>query len=396
MAMRSRRRFARVGRALVAGLAGMLSIAACGSSGAAKPPAGSAAGADAALDRAIRRAVAVPGAPPAIVAVVQRNGRRALHTAGTGTVGRLVPPRLDDRVRLASVSKAFNGAAVLSAVADGRLALDDTITMRLPQLSGAWGPVTLAQLLGHTSGVPDFSREPRFLEALKASLSEAPPPAELLSSVEDEPLRFRPGTRYHYSNSDNVIAALMLEAVTGRSYAAVLTARVNRPLGLHDTSLPSGATIPTPFIHGYDVSGHGQPEDVSELFAAGWTWSSGGVVATPGDANRFVRGYVAGRTTDRATRAAQFRFRRGGSEPPGPGANAAGLAVFRYRTRCGTVYGHTGNTPGYTQFVAATRDGSRSVAVTANAQVTPTTDRAGFRRLRQVWTLAVCAALAHR
>jgi D-alanyl-D-alanine carboxypeptidase len=153
--------------------------------------------------------------------------------------------------------------------------------------------------------------------------------------------------------------------------------------------------LPIPFVHGYDVDPPAPPEDVSEVFAAGWTWASGGIVATPGDANRFVRGYVDGRTTDQATQRAQFRFRpRSSSEPPGPGRNAAGLALFRYRTACGTVYGHTGNTLGYTHFIAASRGGARSVSVGVNAQVTPDSSPDGFPALRDIFRLAVCAALA--
>ena len=68
--------------------------------------------------------------------------------------------------------------------------------------------------------------------------------------------------------------------------------------------------------------------------------------------------------------------------------------MFRYVTRCGTVYGHTGNTAGFTQFVAATRDGKRSTTVSVNAQITPKSDPARFADLRRLFTLAVCAALA--
>ena len=91
---------------------------------------------------------------------------------------------------------------------------------------------------------------------------------------------------------------------------------------------------------------------------------------------------------------AQFTFRPGDSDPPGPGRNSVGLGIFRYPTRCGTVYGHTGNTSGYTQFAAATRDGSRSVVVSVNSQITPATNPDRFPELRRIYTLAVCAAFA--
>jgi D-alanyl-D-alanine carboxypeptidase len=301
---------------------------------------------------------------------------------------------MDDHLRLASVAKAFSGAVATSVVASGELTLDTTIGEKLPALPKAWAAVTLGQLLHHTSGIPDFSQTKAFGAAVKASLLVPPPHAELLSYVANDPLLFEPGSKYKYSNSDNIAAALMVEAATGRTYEEELASRVLAPLGLTETSLPNDAALPAPFAHGYDLSTPGAPEDASSVFAAGWAWASGGVVATPADANRFVRGYVAGKTTDPTTYAAQFTFVKGHSEPPGPGTNRAGLAVFRYQTPCGTVYGHTGNTPGYTQFIAATKDGSRSVSVSVNAQIVPKSNPTRFRELRAVYGLAVCAALA--
>jgi D-alanyl-D-alanine carboxypeptidase len=352
------------------------------------------AAADAALDRAIDQLVAAPSGPPGVAVVVQRASEIRLHGAGLAVVAPATRPGLDDHMRLASVSKAFNGAAALALVRDGALSLNDTIGARLPSLPSTWGRVTLAQLLNHTSGLPDFSQSKFFQHALAASLLSAPPPVQLLSFVATEPLAFRPGSRFAYSNSDNIVVGLMIEAVSGRSYGAVLQEQVYGPLGLTRTSLPSDATIPNPFIHGYALAPGQAPEDASEAFAAGWTWASGGIVSTPADADRFIRQYATGATTDRATLAKQFRFVAGNSEPPGPGVNAAGLGIFRYQTSCGTVYGHTGNTAGYTQFVAATRDGSRSATVSVNAQVNPSTGAKLFPTLRRVFSAAVCAALA--
>lgn len=352
------------------------------------------AAADTALDRAIDQLTAAPSGPPGVTVVVHRASEIRLHSAGLAVVAPATRPGLDDHMRLASVAKAFNGAAALALVRNGALSLNDTIGARLPSLPPAWGRVTLAQLLNHTSGLPDFSRSKSFQQALTASLLSAPPPAQLLSFVATEPLAFRPGSRFEYSNSDNVVVGLMIEAASGSSYGAVLRDQVYVPLGLTETSLPSDATIPSPFIHGYALAPGQPPEDASEAFAAGWTWASGGIVSTPADADRFIRQYAAGATTDRATLAKQFRFVAGNSVPPGPGVNAAGLGIFRYQTSCGTVYGHTGNTAGYTQFVAATRDGSRSATVSVNAQVTPASDANLFPTLRRVFSAAVCAALA--
>jgi D-alanyl-D-alanine carboxypeptidase len=314
-------------------------------------------------------------------------------TAGVGDLATGQPPLSGDSMRVASVAKAFSGATALGLVSRGVLSLDDRIGTVLPGMPPAWEQVTLGELLAHTSGLPDFSQSPRFQQAVAASPQDPPPPQDLLGFLGDAALLFPPGTQYRYSNSDNIVVGLMVQAATGRGYADVLRSVVLGPAHLSATSLPVGAALPTPYLHGYDVSVK-PPEDVSTLLAAGWSWASGGIVSTPRDLARFIGAYVRGDLVDRVTRSMQFDFRPGSSEPPGPGENSAGLALFRYDTRCGTVYGHTGNTPGYTQFAAATADGHRTVTVSVNAQITPRSAPTPFAALREVFELATCAALA--
>jgi D-alanyl-D-alanine carboxypeptidase len=327
--------------------------------------------------------------------VVQSGDTPVLHTAGVADVATGAPIGVDDSMRLASVAKAFSGAAALALYAEGTLSTTEpeTIGARLPDLPEAWADITLPQLLQHTSGIPDFSADEEFRTALTASVTVAPPPEELVAFVADEPLEFAPGSRYRYSNTDNIVVALMVEAASGLPYEEVLATKVYAPLGLTSTSLPAGLTLPAPTMRGYALLPGGAPEDATESFAPGWAWASGGIVSTPADANRFIRGYAAGEETSPFGVLAQYRFRKGSSEPPGPGTNHAGLALFRYKTKCGTMYGHTGNTAGYTQFVAATRDGKRSVTVSANAQIVPKSDPVRFKDLRAIFELGVCAAL---
>jgi D-alanyl-D-alanine carboxypeptidase len=364
--------------------------------------AAAAKGPDAALDRALKDLVAMEGGPPGVIAVVQRGERRQVHTFGVANLKSERPMRADDRMRIASTAKAFSGAVALSLVSKGKLSLDDTIGERLSDLPepppSAWSDVTLRQLLNHTSGLPDLLESEAFRDALLERLRHPDPPAKLLAYAYGlnggEPL-FEPGSEYQYSNSDNIAVALMVEEATGDSYEDQLKKRVYRPLGLKGTSLPVGPELQKPYIHGYDISEQ-PPEDVSELIAAGWAWASGGVVSTPADLNTFIRGYVGGELFDRQTRTQQREvFEGGGSEPPGPGNNSAGLAVFRYETGCGTVWGHTGNTLGYTQFMASSPNGNRSATVSINAQITPTVgDSEAFKALRRAEGRAVCAALA--
>jgi D-alanyl-D-alanine carboxypeptidase len=299
-------------------------------------------------------------------------------------------------MRIASVAKAFSGATALSLVSKGKLSLEDTIGERLPDLPAAWWGVTLRQLLNHTSGLPDFTKSPDFLAAVKASPTKAPPPRELLTYVENQPLQFPPGSQYKYSNSDNIAVGLMIEAASRQSYESQLQEQVFGPLGLSSSSLPAGVDLPKPFIHGYDNDPSQSPrEDQSEVLAAGWSWASGGIVSTPADLNSFIRGYVGGRLFDSQTLAQQRQVIEGGnSQPAGPGTNAAGLGIFRYATPCGTVWGHTGNTFGYTQFAAASPNGQRSATVSINEQLSSGVgEPSAFAVLERAFALAVCAAL---
>ena len=357
-------------------------------------------GPGAALDGALRSLVTRHGGPPGVIAIVQRGQHREVHTFGVGNIETGRPMRAGDHMRIASAAKAFSGGVALSLVSKRELSLDDTIGERLPELPQPWHKVTLRQLLNHTSGIPDFSQDEDYREAVFASFKKAPPPEKLLTYFYDDSLLFEPGSKYHYSNTDNVVVGLMVEAATGKSYERQLREQVYGPLGLKETSLPRGVYLERPYIHGYDNDPKDQPpEDYSKIVAAGWSWASGGIVSTPADMNDFIRGYVGGELFDRRVRAQQRRVIEGGSsEPTGPGYNSAGLAVFRYETKCGTMWGHTGNTSGYTQFMAASPNGRRSVVVSINEQLFPPEvgTPAAFEALRRAEERAVCAALAER
>jgi D-alanyl-D-alanine carboxypeptidase len=354
--------------------------------------------ADQALDRALSRLADMPGGPPGVAVTVQRGGQRGFHTAGVASIANGARWKASDHMRIASVAKAFSGAAALRLVDRGQLSLSDSIRAYLPWLPAAWGEATVGQALQHTGGIPDYTGSPAFGEFFAKDLHAYVAPRALVEFVSGDPLDFKPGSAYHYSNTDNIVVGLIVAAVSGRTYSQVLRQQVFGPLRMPRTSLPTGFRLPSPHVNGYEVSPSDPPEDVTTLLGMSGAWASGGIQSTPADLNRFIRGYVGRGLFDRETQSLQFHFVKGHSEPPGPGVNAAGLGIFKYTTKCGVVYGHTGNLPGYTQFTAATLDGRRSVTVSANARIVPEAKsaavRAAFQVLRQVDSLAVCAALA--
>ena len=348
------------------------------------------------MQKALNQLVAMPYGPPGVIVIVQHGGRSAVYQAGTASLADRRPLSTSDHARLASFAKAYSGAVALSLVSSGKLRLSSTIGQILPALPRAWHRVTLQDVLQHRSGLPDYTKSKALRERLARYPRATILPDQLLRYVFGKPLQFLPGSRYKFDNSDNVVAAMMAEAVTGRSYNSLLSTLVYQPAGLSQTSLPSGFRMPRPYLHGYQLEPGQPPEDVSEALTASAAWASGGIVSTPAEMNTFIRDYLAPLFFTRQTQAAQLSFVPGNSSPPGPGTNSAGLAVFKYVTSCGTVYGHTGNTLGYTQFGAATLGGGNSVTVTANEQLSTTVHPEVLAVLRQAELLAVCAAMAPR
>jgi len=347
-------------------------------------------GLDARVQRGLDGLVAAKGGPPGAIATLYRRGQLTVLSAGRANVTRRGAPRATDHMRIASISKAFSGAVALRLVQRGRLGLDDTIADRLLTFPAAWASVTVRQLLNHTSGLPDYTRSTGFSEQVQKDPRGSVAPSTIIDWVAADPLEFAPGSRYAYSNTDNIVVGLIAEAITQQRYGTLLSDIVFRPAKLRQTSFPTRLALPKPFVHGYLVQPGAKPQDVSTFLSPTGAFASGAIVSTPADLGAFMRADLGGRFFGPAQQRAQRRFIPGASSPPGPGTNAAGLAIFRYRTRCGTVYGHTGSFPGYAQWAAATADGKRSVTTSLNI---PPPKGALLKRLRSVQAAAVCGLL---
>ena len=366
-----------------------LAVAAVALCGVVASPA---AAAPSKLQGMLTRIVASNVGPPGISVLIHRGRRTDFFYAGAADVASGRQPKRSEHVRIASVAKGFNAYLAVLLAGEGSLSLSDTLGSHIPGVLPNAEGVMLRQLLQHTSGLPEYIQDPEFGKQLGADPAAYFAPLQLTEFVRDDPLEFAPGSRYHYSDTDNIAAGLIEEEVTGRSYTSLLRAKVFRPLGMSDSSLPRTVAMPRPFMHGYDVEPETRPEDVSELINPAGAWASGGIVSTPADLARFVRVYVP--TILRASRRLTGAFRPGTSSPPGPGRNLAGLGIFRYETRCGDVYGHTGSFPGYRLFVAGDAAGRRSVVFVVNSQIVPGQgSQQVANAIRRAQAQAVCRAL---
>lgn len=134
--------------------------------------------------------------------------------------------------RIGSVTKQFTSSAVMQLVEQGKIKLDDSIGVYLPVLPAAWNPVQVRQLSTHTSGIPSYTD---IGEAWVRRWGDPMTPDTLVALTAGKPMDFAPGTSWHYDNTGYVLLGMLIEKVTGHSWATDLTERFFTPLGLHDT-----------------------------------------------------------------------------------------------------------------------------------------------------------------
>ena len=170
------------------------------------------------MQRDLRALVAAPGGPPGAIVTLYRNGRTTVLRAGVSQVGTHRAPRATDHMRIASIAKAFSAAIVLQLVDQRRLGLGDTLARRDPDTApgvGARHRPSASQSHEWTAGLHRVGRlSPPGRNRTRLGTSRR---ALIISWVASERLRFVPGSRYRYSNTDNIVAGLIAERVTGRS-----------------------------------------------------------------------------------------------------------------------------------------------------------------------------------
>jgi D-alanyl-D-alanine carboxypeptidase len=329
--------------------------------------------------------------PPGVIITLHRNGKTKSIAVGRRDIKKAGAPRASDHMRIASITKMFTGVVALRLAQRGRIGLDTTIGTWLPALPTTWHAVTVRQLLNHTSGLPDYTKSAGFLNQFTTDPQGFVQPTTVVDWVRTEPLNFAPGSQYEYSNTDNIVYGLIAEVHSQSTFEKALSYFVFAPAKLSETSFPTESKLTKPFLHGYSPENDGAYSDVSSLLSPSGAWASGAIESTPNDLNKFIRAVMGAKLFNDRARQWQMRFiPNANSSPAGPGKNSAGLSLFKYETKCGTVYGHTGNFPGYVQFAAATRNGGRAITTSLNIAA-PTGTL--LKRLRAMQTTAVCALL---
>ncbi|MFE2107004.1 serine hydrolase domain-containing protein [Kitasatospora sp. NPDC059463] len=289
----------------------------------------------------------------------------AVGAADTAT-GRPRSPR--ERFRIGSLTKTFTATVVLQLRAEGRLGLDDPVERWLPGVVRGNGndgtTITVRQLLGHTSGLFSFDEDPAMIQRLASPdfllhRYDTYRPEDLVRTALAHPPLFPPGTSRAYSNTNYLLAGMIIAEVTGRSYGEEIERRIIRPLGLSATTLPGTAVeLPRPHALGYSTlfGGSPTPLETTELNPS-WGGAAGEMISTTADLTRFYSALMRGRLLPRAELDEMI-----------PAAGGPGLGIGSVKLHCGAVvWGHTGTIHGSSTVALATRDGRHVAAFNTNA-----------------------------
>jgi D-alanyl-D-alanine carboxypeptidase len=272
--------------------------------------------------------------------------------------------RASDRFRIASLTKSYTATVVLQLVDEGKLSLADTVERRLPGVVPNGAGITIKQLLNHTSGLFDHERDESVLAPyLSGNFGHYWSPRQLVDIAVSHPPLFAPGTQQSYSNTNYVVAQLIVEAVTGRPLGAELERRIFRPLRLRKTSYPLTPEIPGRHAHGYMVVGQPPAIDVTGI-SPSISPGSGAILSTAREVASFYSALLSGRLLERdELRAMTTTLAVGQADIPG---QRYGLGLGSFPTSCGRAWGHNGSQPGYMVFAYASRNGSRQAVLMAN------------------------------
>ncbi|GAB7047632.1 serine hydrolase domain-containing protein [Catenuloplanes indicus] len=312
-------------------------------------------------------AVTESGVPGSYVQV-RRDGKTFDGASGVAFTDTGAPARPDSRHRIGSVTKTFVSTTVLQLVGERRLSLDTSVDELLPRfdLNPA---ITVRQLLNHTSGIGNYTSALNSLQVVEEWQTRTFTPDELVRLGQSFPDTGAPGELLSYSNTNYILAGLIIEKVTGNDVEKEISRRILRPLGLRDTYFPGrDPHIRGPHAGAYVAVPDEQTGEITlrdfSVYNMTWGWTAGEMISTMDDLNDFYRALVTGKLLRPAQQKALLEtvpwF------PEQPDVLRYGLGIYALQLPCGTFWGHDGGVIGQVTQVLTSADGRTQFAYGMN------------------------------
>ena len=268
---------------------------------------------------------------------------------------------------MASITKTVTATAIMLLVEDGKLGLDDRIGDHIEPLRNVDPDITIREILNHTSGVNNHTNHFALRDSIVADFNRVWEPAEVFDRFVGIPF-WAPGTAYRYSNSNYLIAGLLIES-TGESVSGFVRNRILDPHGLNKMYLSTEEAETGTLAKGWtDLDGNGNLNNAESWYSPAWqtiSWVGGAMFSTAEDLVRFGEALFGGQILQPESLEEMLTF-------VDNGANGYGLGVIRYRPFGVDFIGHAGNTVGYSSFMVCSDERGICVAALVNENARPT------------------------
>jgi D-alanyl-D-alanine carboxypeptidase len=272
--------------------------------------------------------------------------------------------------QLASVTKMFVAAVVMDLVGEGQIALDDSLGTYLAPLPNINGAVTIRNLLRHRSGIHNWLENPVAANTWFNAPDSIWTPENVISAYVLAPTG---STAFQYSNTNYLLLGMIVEAVTGNTFAAELRSRFLDPDGLDQIFLPPFDTVTGPLATGWTsfTQPNGFDTDASPIFNdcyASMVWTAGAMMGQTEDVARFTRLLHSGQLIHDTLVAQMQQITSSG--PIGSG-NGYGLGTIRFNFNLRNYFGHAGDISGFTQLAMHREQDGVTLALAVNRGLAP-------------------------
>ncbi|TPG04926.1 class A beta-lactamase-related serine hydrolase [Rhodanobacter glycinis] len=294
------------------------------------------------------------------VVVLIRQGQTTIYerAEGLADVELNVPLSTDHVFRIASVTKVFTAALVVKLAKEGKLSLDDPLKKYLPSFPGA-DRISLRQLLNHTSGIADLTKNPT--PGLMRTDSST---SALVDDISKRPPDFPAGSKWAYSNSGYILLAAVIEKVTGTSWHAAIDNQIIAPLGLRHTRYDDDTAIIRGRIPGYSTSDAPPSVSRANFISMSVPSAAGALVSDAADLATTIRRLAHGDVIGSEGYSQMVAPVRG--VPGVSTARSYGLGLYVWTIRGEQAVGHTGQIDGFASALAYLPKQDITIVVLAN------------------------------
>ncbi|MDP1421580.1 serine hydrolase domain-containing protein [Peribacillus simplex] len=301
---------------------------------------------------------------PGILAKTAEGGKTWGYAAGVADLRTKKPMKTEFRFRIGSVTKTYIATVLLQLAGENRLNLDDSIEKWLPGVIQGNGydsnQITIRQILNHTSGIADYIKSKDFdIKDTKKSYTAE----EFVKMGVSLPPDFAPGKGWSYSNTGYVLLGILIEKVTGNSYAEEVENRIIEPLELSNTFLPGNSTVIPGTMHARGYERYDGESELKDVTYSNPGSSDGDLISTADDLNKFFSYLLSGKLLKEQQLKQMLTTVPTGME----GIDGYGLGIYETKLpNHVSIWGHAGGVPGFSTFAGGTLGGKHTLAINLN------------------------------